>query len=258
MKKKLINCFVIILLISLFSVEVIAAEKHDEHDAVRIDEQSVAKFRNYDSDRIIRIYNGYYMWGFAEGKPIAELLEAPYVLEEVYFIASPKSGEGIYKVERDGVIQTIHMSYDEGKELHDIIMSHEDLMQRFVSSDVEIANLYCLDGEPSHDGIYLYFVTNQGDYVYYKESAFLEEEYLFPVQDFYDFAKVIHEARVKNKDGDGWMRPVEELYDLSSYKIDTSTKESGILVWILLAVVVAILGGHGVLKVLRRKKEQAK
>lgn len=212
-----------------------------KNDSISIPSTIADEYKTHSSDNVIfRFYNGYFMLGFAQKETIQELTSNPnYVLEEVY--ATSFDGITTYKAKRNGMLTDPLNHHSEGNIFCNYALSPNKLFKKlnFSSSDLTINSIYCLDGEPSHDGIYIYFVTNKGDYVYYKEYASAEKEYLFPINEFYDFAKAIADERIQNGDRDGAFKPIEEIYNIANYEI--TEKNTPILSWLLPLIIFLLI-----------------
>jgi hypothetical protein len=220
----------IITLTLYFSIGVFAVNSAvNSNDSLEINSDEAAKFKNDSSDTVIKIYNGSFMHGFADKVTIDKLISSDYVLEPFYMVISKTEGR-VCKAERNGAIISVNMS--DWNKLYKTTISPQKVLQT-VSSEITVKNTYCLDGEPSHDGVYLYFVTDKGDYVYYKEYVSAENEYLFPVEKFYDFAKAVYTERQEyNKIGTaGGIPPIEEIFDLKAYKIRSTNSTLSVILW---------------------------
>ena len=234
MKIKFLTLFIIaISFLFIFSMEVLAV---NDNDSLKIDSDEAAKFKYNSDDIIIKIYNGSYMHGFAEKATIDELITSKYVGEPYYYVLSKSEGYQ-YKVERKGEIGNIDIS--DWNKLYKITLSPLNILKT-ISSDIQVQNVYCLDGNPSHDGVYMYFITNKGYYVYYKEYVSAENEYLLPIEKFYDFAIAVYTERKKNSDLGlvGGTKPIEEIFDLEPYKIKNTGTLLNVILWSALSFVL--------------------
>ena len=72
------------------------------------------------------------------------------------------------------------------------------------------------------EGIFVYFVTNVGDYVYYCDCnryGTYAEGYLLPLEQFYGFAKSVYDYQTENGHLTGGAPNYGEIYDLSPYSV---------------------------------------
>lgn len=227
MKKVIIFILISAMLVSCL---MIGAYAMNNNDSVKIDTEVMNKFKEKESDTVIMLlYNGMFMYAFAEKQTIEEIVSGNCVLSQNIMVMTDSVIK--YKVERNERIVTLRQTTDWSK-LYKYAVKPSRILSN-ISPKLEVKNVYCLDGEPSHDGVYIYYSTDKGDYIYYKEYLIAEKEYLFPLNDFYEFASIVQEERNLNKDRDGGGRSIDELYDLGKYEIKT-----GLSLWITLPIAI--------------------
>ncbi len=231
MVKAFCYTIVVLLVLSVVGCTPINSEIPEINDSVNISEELIAQVRNSDTDSVIRLYNGFYMSGFAQRATLADLLSDNYVLGEEYVIVSknhPQNDVSI-KAIRDGNAERISLS-ESAREAYffqfnavtnaDKIFSNSQITQN--TGETEVHEIYCLNGSSSHNGIYIYFVTDKGDYIFFKTHYSSSKEYLLPLNDFYQLAGVVYAKIIEDR----WSTEsvasmeIEELYDLSSYRVD--------------------------------------
>jgi hypothetical protein len=245
MKKVIIFILISAMLVSCL---MIGAYAMNNNDSVKIDTEVMNKFKEKESDTVIMLlYNGMFMYAFAEKQTIEEIVSGNCVLSQNIMVMTDSVIK--YKVERNERIVTLRQTTDWSK-LYKYAVKPSRILSN-ISPKLEVKNVYCLDGEPSHDGVYIYYSTDKGDYIYYKEYLIAEKEYLFPLNDFYEFASIVQEERNLNKDRDGGGRSIDELYDLGKYEIKT-----GLSLWITLPIAILIIIGtcFTLIKRLKHKK----
>ena len=178
--KKISLFAAVILILALLSVDVAATSLSD---SLRIGRDTYEMLSVTEEDTVIRLYNGAFFDGFAKGVPILTLTGDEYVTSQVYMTRSQR-GADTFRTISDGEPRKLdgRGRRADGKCIYDVVSKPERVLPR--SADID--NVYCLDGER---GIYIYFVTDGGDYVYYKKSAENEDEYLFPAETFTEYAK---------------------------------------------------------------------
>ena len=100
MKKILLTVIFVCLSVITFSLCVHADGNNETNtdtpndlkkDSVTFDENDYKIFQCDESDTLIRIYNGFYMVGFANGATIEELTGNRYTLSEIYGVISENS-----------------------------------------------------------------------------------------------------------------------------------------------------------------------
>lgn len=238
-------------LIPVYATE--TGDNNMKNDSISIPSTIADEYKTNPSHNVIfRFYNGYFMLGFAQKATIQEIINNPdYVLEEVY--ATSVDGITMYRAKRNGTLTDPLDHHSEGNIFRNYALSPNKLFKKstFSSSDLTIDSIYCLDGEPSHDGIYIYFTTNKGDYIYYKEYASAEKEYLFPINEFYDFAKAIADERIQNGALDGAFKPIEEIYNIANYEI--TEKNTPILSWLLPLIIFLLIAAGCIIGLFLKK-----
>lgn len=210
--------FILALVVCCILVSGVSAAS-SQWDSLTI-EEDILEIISYDPNGLaFRLYTGAYMWGFADHKEISELLEEPYT-SEIRYVRESGGVIRDYKIE-DGIAKESDWIRHQVDDFFDAV-SRIDSIISVLGEDVTVENIYCLDGEPNLDGIYIYFVTNQGDYVYYKDYTGAEDEYLIPLAQFYEFAEVFYQNQKNAQYGNG-TGDIEELYDLDGYNLKTYT-----------------------------------
>ncbi len=184
-------------------------------DSLRIGRDTLELLVSGDEDIVMRLYCGNFMDGFAEGESIAALTGEEYVSEQVY-MTRPKRGHEVYRTIKDGEVHALDGGEPDGRSVYEIVSSPE----RILPGGARVENVWCLYGG---DGIYIYFVTNRGDYVYYKSSIEAEEEYVLPAEKFTEFARSFTSGAE---------------FDLSPYMIEKNTID----VFFVAASALALLG----------------
>lgn len=143
-------------LIPVYATE--TGDNNMKNDSISIPSTIADEYKTNPSHNVIfRFYNGYFMLGFAQKATIQEIINNPdYVLEEVY--ATSVDGITMYRAKRNGTLTDPLDHHSEGNIFRNYALSPNKLFKKstFSSSDLTIDSIYCLDGEPSHDGIYIY------------------------------------------------------------------------------------------------------
>lgn len=196
------------------------------YDSVNIPDNELAAVKDNETDIVIKIYNGFYLPGFDQRATIEELLSDKYVLKEEYMVFyNPYSVN--YKIIEDGVVGRIYSHFTSFYEdvIYEYALSYESLFSSVEATkllrDLSVSEIYVLDGAPSVDALYIYFVTNHGDYVYYNN---LTDQYLMPIELFYDFVETMQKNRDPYADG-GNVENIEDIIDLSNYKVINTNQE---------------------------------
>ena len=148
------------------------------------------------TDAVIRYYNGSFLHGFAHGDSIELLIGSDFVLEEILvsFRRDDYDSVACYRLKESGAERiggleseaALFAQYSDERTI--------DKLEQKTKSKIQ--SIVCLSGESSHDGIYICYQTDDGDYLLYKEYAAAEKVYFFPLGDFYDVAKEYYELKM--------------------------------------------------------------
>lgn len=213
------------------------------------------------SDTVVRLYNGYYMHSFAEEMPIAEIIKKRCI--EYEYMILPAIGKARYMhYWQDGKpyqILELH-NLSDWKEFYRYAANPHLVL----NSTVKVSEVYCLTGAPSYDGVYIYYVTDHGDYILYREYLTAPAQYLFPIQEFYGVAKKIAESRVGEINGefvDGCGGSIEEVCDATLYQVSFRSEESAAFPWGWVAAGAAgvlVIGGTAIALLCWKKKKASK
>lgn len=239
MKKILLTVIFVCLSIITFSLCVHADGNNETNtdtpndlkkDSVTFDENDYKIFQCDESDTLIRIYNGFYMVGFANGATIEELTGNRYTLSEIYGVISENSSsiDAFMKLV-DGKPVRITEPLKTCDIIPNKVFSYESVFSASnvvgLSEEIIVEEIYCLDGSSSANGLYIYYVTSKGDFVFFKQDVGIKEEYLLPLSEFYKFAAKVQEEITLNSDSDGIgvsSLDLQEIFYLSDYLLNKS------------------------------------
>lgn len=230
--KQIIFFFIFITLIMSLVLPVFAHST----DSLYIETDEISRLNVNEKDTIIKLFCGSFMKSFSLKNNIADIVSDDNVL----YMVIKDSKEIKYYKDRDGEFNRIIYGFiPDWSEFYEYAFSPNTVFD----SDVNVEQVYCLSGEASHDGVYIYYVTNKGEYVLFKEYLAADEMYLFPIEDFYLFSAAVYENRVLFKDADGGGAALHELFELDAYLVEPKTNLNwftGVIVTIF--VIVAIIG----------------
>ena len=212
-------------------------------DSVDVDPNEVEIFKQSDSDRVIKLYGLSFMHLFAEGADI----ESFKVHEELNMVISPFNGIRYMRM-RNGNLEHVTISVSDWSEFYKYAVYPERVFGAFT----EVYNVYCLNGDASHDGVYIYYVTDKGDYVLYKEFLSSNEQFLFPVEDFYVYAKDVWELRLSQADRDGGGMP-ELSEDILNYQDNYKFVSYDWIFYVVISVALVVGVSAGVIFLKKRK-----
>ncbi len=237
MIKKLL--FVVILMcvgIASFSINAHANEygtdsenvELSRNDSVVIDDDEYKLFECSESETLIRVYNGFYMIGFANHETIDELIGDQYTLNEIYGVIKEESSCIDFNMTLvDGKPTRLMNTLQASAIIPDRILSYQNVFSAskmgFSMGELVVDKIYCLDGTSSANGLYIYYVTNKGDFVYFKQDVGVKEEYLLPLNTFYEFAEMVQQEIMNNSNLNGMgvaSLNLHDIFDITDYLLE--------------------------------------
>ena len=222
------------------SLESVKGDTNDE-DSLSISEDIKEHFRVYetysdentkperrlvqDFKSIMRFYNVPVRLAFTEYDNINNILESRYVLQKLYIV---EQQDGSFKYYDEDLTEIkSSSSYLNIPEKAFTAFWDKDFVNKYISSDAELDNIYYLSGESDRMGIAIYYKTTVGDYIYYNHYSIGEK--LFPIEDFCKYQKAISDELAKHpNENEGGDIDISNVIDLSKYELKntTSTSES--------------------------------
>lgn len=254
---KKIVCISISALLFIFIVFGVSADAL-KSDSLVFSDSVYESIDNANRNNTIQIYNGTFMHLFAERKSIEEIITDESMLEPYYAVKGVFSSPEYYYI-KDGASQKISINPLAIDSTLRYVTSPDSVLNH-ISPFLTVQNVYYLNGDASHDGIYIYYKTSKGDYIYYKDYAEAEESYLFPLEDFYSLAETMTEKLQQEKQERehldsihkylfGGPTLLSDVVDISSYRVTPQNP-----VFLYIGIVVVILAVGTVLFVFIRKK----
>ena len=266
MKKTLLICVMIltVLLTPISASATMAAE-----DAFTIDAETRAMLSVSEEDTVVRIYLGYFMYGLSLEQPMETLFNDGWSVRYTMYVIVSEEEDGTQSFrttwEKDGQIKdentlsnTLSQSYRDNVheynlELYELCNDTERILG-VLGPNVTANKTVCMNGY-RHDDLFIYYETNIGDYIYYKPIRSTgAEEFLVPLAEFREYAKVVTEHRKESVGGGNGTAD----YDLSPYNLSNYTA-SHRRIWsvVLLCGIPALLViGGGVWFIMRKKTRE--
>ena len=94
----------------------------------------------------------------------------------------------------------------------------KDFVNKYISSNAKLENIYYISGEINQMGTAIYYKTSVGDYVYYNYYSIGEK--LFPIEDFCKYQKAISDELAKHSDENGSEDiDISDFMDLAKYEL---------------------------------------
>lgn len=264
MKKTVFICVLLICVI-IASMPVSATTLVE--DAFTIDDETRTLLSVSEDDTVIRVYFGYFMFGFSQRWSLEETFNDGWSLKKTsYVIASSGDGgnmELTTKCLNEGIVMEEPLPNPNGQTSSNAVYATRSAQKFYDMIDetshilsvlgpfVTVQKTVYMHGYPM-DGVYIYYETNIGDYVYYKNDWVDDEEYLVPLEEFYNFAEVEQEYRSLRVGGSGASTYDLSPYDLSNYKAIPNNVYATIL---YCAIPVGLILCGGVWFFLRKRKK---
>ena len=257
MKKMIIHTCLFLSLLWIMSVNIYATNPNlltfsDDifsstvKDSVKISDDERTLIESYlGKDKVIlKLYSGAYLLGFAESVSIEALASTEYTLEAHFFCTDDmNSGQdpALLKVKNGEVFRISSHDVVDFTVFYRCVFFYDQLFSSLLPTaidpnDLTISEIYCLNGSFNYEGVYVYYVTDRGDYVYYKEYIQAEDEYLMPVNEFYDFASRKHAERLQMQEEEPPINTETTLEESTS-----QLKSKKVILLVFFIVVVCII-----------------
>lgn len=233
MKKIIILGLSILFIFNNLSI-IYASTKYDSLCLSEEEKEPIEEMAEDEIAHIVKLYNGGYMYYFANEYSLDNLLDEAL---QTYYLVVPKESLAYYMIYTDDGLEYFYAS--DWLDFYQYAVSPELVFD----SSVEVLNVYCLDGEPSWDGVYIYYVTSEGDYVLYKEYLSAESTFIFPLEDFCQYAEKVWAERSRYEDSFGIGVTIQE-FNLEPYVFEDGEvimKSATVHIWIGVAVLVLFL-----------------
>lgn len=218
MKRVLIVCVILVVLLNLTTL----AQASELYDSINVPQEKkeliYADRINEESD-IIRIYEcPHTLDKFADGWNV---LAIAYASNEVYMVPlDPVDRFAYFTYVEDNISKGCKPSiYTEGFWTVYQYILHPELV---FDSSVQVQNVFCFydDLHDSHDGLCIYYITDQGDYILYKMWSGAEEMYLFTAEEFYPLTEALIELRQENLKYGAGLDMLDSVCDIEQYRFN--------------------------------------
>jgi len=251
------RCFLPILFILVFAICLLSVFASAE-DSINIpaEIQLLIDEEIESSDYVIKLYGGSFMKKFASGDSISSIIDNTEPGFDKFMVITKKDIE-YYKIIDDALEKL-----DPSTGLSDWSGYYEYAIspKKVLNSASKVNAVYCLDGEPSKDGVFIYYQTADRDYILYKAYLNSKDMYLFPADEFVSFAQEVYSYRQRHKDEDGGARSLEDIFSqeqLKPYKVIPDNNNAGIRTALIVCIisVFAVVAVGTVFFAVRAKKK---
>lgn len=269
---KKITIMVCCVILSILSIAVGSLANTSEINAFVYPESIEELFITEKDIHIFHYYNGIFVYWIGQGKTLEELtsldskecaLETLYV----YYGEDPKE-EGVVTFSfTDG--QYYALGNRKGNMFFASEIENNSLIKSQIKQDFLIENIVCLSEEASYGALLIYYVTDIGDYILFKENAESEDTYLFPIADFRSFAAEYYEwllsQPVADESGnalkglDGNSSNIESIFNISKYSTNKATylpRRSHVFLFVFALVLLIAFILTAILFMVRRKNNK--
>lgn len=201
--KKLVLILTVMLLLGSLVFGAYASEQEECPDSSVVSDEILAQLDLQEGDQVVQYYHVDSIFrAFEEYENIHQLLagNGETRAETGYVVYSPDGTVAFYLLQ-DGKMQKSGITFF--KDLWDVYWN-ADVIQK-VSADIEVYRAYIVTNEgPGCVGDLIYYETSMGDYVYFTEEWYNDDEYgeyLFAAEQFHAWCKaIIHYNIVANKE----------------------------------------------------------
>ena len=183
--KRLFTLILVFIICATFFIVPTSAEEYDLYDSRYLTEEEKAQLAipnggvTYDEE-IIKLYYGMFLYSFAQQKDIMSIIETKLQLYMIVTDSVYINVMRIYEGRGDTFGGPEWMGFYTYTKYPNLVFD----------SSVKVDKIYCLDGLGNYNGAYIYYETDHGVYVLFTKYETAEEVYLFPLSDFYEYAKI--------------------------------------------------------------------
>ena len=245
MKRSLILLLITAICVTFFIVPVAA----DSTDSLHLTAEEESQLDLTSDDMVVKLFCGSFMKDFSAQEDITNIVEE----SEIMYLIVKSSGEIVYKNYHDGNIVELNPlnRISDWSDFYTYAISSNTVFD----SSVKVNKVYCLNGESSHDGVYIYYDTDEGEYILFKEYLSADESYLFPISDFYEFSAAVYNDRLLHKDADGGGAAIDELFDVENYLFKPIKTFDWVKMGLIVCISLVAIGGMVCLIYLKKRQE---
>lgn len=211
--KKRIFAILLCLFMTFCQVNVYAASPYD---SVILDSDEENSVRVYGDEPVVKAYYDSFWFDFADKTSIYQIVEnSSYEQYLVYSFCTPiYTGAPRIMEFRNG--ELCHIDYGAVRYLIGEFFKYAVYPEYVLGPNTRVLETYCLNGLMSREGFFIYYVTDNGDYVLYKPLLDSDDIYLVPAQQMHTIATSVIEFYNKYAGMAGEYYPIEAL---AEYKI---------------------------------------
>ena len=215
--KRIFACVVLILVVTALALPTFAVEGIQVEDSLHVSAETIEdiqkEFRLQNIENAYKVYNVYILsaFGVIECNSIIDALESGAVHGEIYALKTEDEFSYYWYDEEKG---EWGRSDDCGMLPDDSFLKLEDTsIPGAIAPDVEVYETHLMYSN-NYEGMAICYVTNHGEYIYYRWHQIGER--LFPLEAFVAYQKAVHEVYQRNPGLIGGI-DTSEMWDLSVY-----------------------------------------
>ena len=252
--KKVLCLFIVAIVLSVCSMPAFSVIERE--DSLTFETQVFEILDGAKQGNTIKIYNGHFIQYFAEDVPIHEIIQDENLLKPYYVVKNGLQTAEYFYIE-DNQANRITINPPSLDKTLEYVTSPNKVLKA-LSEKVSIQNIYYLNSESSYSGIYIYYVTDKGDYIYYQDAANDDAGYLFALTDFCNVAKEAYAIIKGENTGNLYELPtggptlLSDIVDISEYQI---TPETPTVFYVCIAVTLVIATGVVTVLLLQKKRK---
>lgn len=269
--KKVIGAMMLLSLILCLIINASSEEIPDIpviiSDSGQITEEEFAMLENQveiEKFKIVKVYSGSFLSGFANEATLSSLLNDGYIEEVQYALWNMKNRQydicyyGFSVTEKEFKKMPLTRNREMDERWFECAFSYEDIFDSTLATadldQLEVTEKYFFNAGYKTEGVFVYYVTNYGDYIYYLPNPHMTDKaYLLPYEKFCDLAKIIYQNFDSSR-GYGGRENIEDLYDLSEYKVGSADARRARIV--SCCALIIIIPATAVF-IIRKKKKKA-
>ena len=184
------------------------------------EEKSILNPKN--EDKLIKYYSCIATGAFYKGMTVEEAISSSEFVREASYLYQTRGGVSDAGI-RDGKLlfysfQDVFIIQWSINFLNDWInVLYNSELTKDLYNSLEVERLYFLSEGHNYGGLYLYIVTNNGDYIYFQRTH-IDDKYLVTLDVFYDICKNMYPNNAE-QDGSSLIGSM----DISDYKVEVKS-----------------------------------
>ncbi len=209
--RKMIACILLVGLVSLLCLNGYATEYSDPLDSRNIPQEVLELADPNETDVLFRYYRTAIVLAFGESDTIEEVFSSGYVHSIPFYALETETSRTLIYLKDNETYTVIEPTDRDGNWPSSTFQEHRTGEAiRTVSPDIVIESMYYINGENDMTGTAIYYKTDLGDYVFFRDYSF--GDLLFSAEAFFEYQAVVYGNVIRASHGlSGY------TYNLSAY-----------------------------------------